>query len=472
VSTSAIVVLDVGKTLSKVSLYASDGRLIERRVHTNARVDSDVYLALDTAGVERFLADTLSDFARLARVTTIVPIGHGAAAAIVRKGELTQPPLDYEHVIPAEIQEKYAAQREPFTLTGSPRLPNGLNLGAQLHYLQTLNPQLLANATLMPWPQYWSWRLCGVAASEVTSLACHTDLWYPLVATPSTLALARGWALRMAPRRGGGEVLGMLSKEWVERTGLSPQVRVHCGLHDSNAALLAARSFPELADHDATVLSTGTWFIAMRTPRSGNAVDVGSLAQARDCLVNVDAYGQPIPSARFMGGREIELLTADTQRIDSHNDQAALVAAVADVLIREVMYLPTLSPGCGPYGNLRGRWSSEPSNDLERRAAVCLYAALVADSSLDLIGARDRLIVEGRFADSQVFVRALATLRPDTHVYVSQAQSDVAVGALRLLGMNLDAPSPLTRVEPLAQDLRRYRERWRHEIEQAKEILQ
>ena len=117
----------------------------------------------------------------------------------------------------------------------------------------------------MPWAQYWSWLLSGVAASEVTSLGCHTDLWQPLARRPSDLAVKRGWSERFAPLRNAGAVLGPLRATWAERTGLSSSVQVHCGLHDSNAALLAARSFPQLASNESTVLSTGTWFIAMRT---------------------------------------------------------------------------------------------------------------------------------------------------------------------------------------------------------------
>jgi hypothetical protein len=35
-----------------------------------------------------------------------------------------------------------------------------------------------------------------------------------------------------------------------------------------------------------------------------------ALDPARDVLVNVNALGQPVPSARFMGGREYELIRA------------------------------------------------------------------------------------------------------------------------------------------------------------------
>jgi hypothetical protein len=101
-----------------------------------------------------------------------------------------------------------------------------------------------------------------------------------------------------------------------------------------------------------------------------------------------------------------------------------------------------------------------PTDHAARRAAVSLYAALVADASLDLIGSRGRLLIEGRFAEAQVFVRALAALRPQTEVYVSNAHNDVSYGALRLLIPDLAPGSALVRVAPLDADLGGYKAQW------------
>lgn len=464
-----IVVLDVGKTLAKLSLWTRHGELAARESRPNARVDGDRYAALDVEGVETWMAETLARFAGLGRIGAIVPVGHGAAAAVIRDGALACPPLDYEAPIPAEVRRAYEAERDAFDQTGSPALPAGLNLGAQLYYLETLYPGLLAEgATILPWPQYWAWRLSGVAASELTSLGCHTDLWRPAQRQPSELARRRGWADRLPPLTPAGQALGPLSAEWAARTGLPPTVQVHCGLHDSNAALLAARGFPEIAGAEATVLSTGTWFVAMRTPGEDQPVDLAAMSEARDCLVNVDAFGRLVPSARFMGGREIETLTGvDTRRIDIRPDQPALLAAVPQVLAAGARVLPTFAAGVGPFPHHPGRWIDMPADQAERRAAVSLYAALVADTSLDLIGARGRILVEGRFAEAQVFVRALASLRPNDRIYVSNAENDVSYGALRLLEPQLAPASALGRVEPLEVSLKDYRESWARDVERA-----
>jgi len=124
------------------------------------------------------------------------------------------------------------------------------------------------------------------------------------------------------------------------------------------------------------------------------------------------------------------------------------------------MHLPTLAPGCGPFPTLRGRWINPPDDWYVRRAAACLYAALVTDAALDLIGANERLLVEGRFAEAEVFVRALASLRPDTRFYVANAHNDVSFGALRLIDPALAPAVALRRVQPLDHALDTYRRRW------------
>ena len=131
------------------------------------------------------------------------------------------------------------------------------------------------------------------------------------------------------------------------------------------------------------------------------------------------------------------------------------------------MILPTLARGFGPFAQGCFSWIERPQSWDQRRVAASLYAALVADTSLDLIGSSERLIIEGRFTEAEVFVRALAQLRPETAVYVANAHNDVSFGALRLIDSELEPDGALVRIEPLSCDLRSYRERWHAEIASA-----
>lgn len=460
--TNCTVVLDIGKTNSKLTLWTADGACLERRVRPNATLERGRYKTLDVAGIDAWLEETLRDYARRAVISTLIPVAHGAGAALVRGGELFAPPMDYEQEIPPGVRAAYDAERDAFTDTGSPALPQGLNLGAQLYYLESLTGPWPEDLQILPWPQYWAWRLSGVAASEITSLGCHSDLWLPRAERPSRMSRRLGWAARLGPLRHAGAVLGMITADWAARTGLPADCAVLCGLHDSNAALLAARGHEDIARHDATVLSTGTWFVAMRSPSPDAPAPLPDLPEARDCLVNVDVNARPVPSARFMGGRESEVMAGlDIFHLTENYDPEALIARLPALIAADVMGLPSFVSQVGPFPSQKGRWINEPASAGDKRAVLGLYLALMSDVCLELVGSCDRLLVEGRFAEAEIFIRALATLRPNQKVYVSNAHDDVPYGALRLIHPHLKPASALTPVRPLDISLDGYRARWR-----------
>jgi sugar (pentulose or hexulose) kinase len=460
------VVLDVGKTRSKATLWDENAGCVAVRSRANRRLESGTMLLLDFAGIERWLEGVLAEFATAGPITAIIPVAHGAGVALIRRGRLQCAPLDYEWNGVAADRAAYDKQRDSFALTGSPALPAGLNIGVQLHWLESLQSADFRSGVIVPWAQYWAWLLSGVLASEVTSLGCHTDLWKPYESALSDLAIRRGWAGRLAPLRPAGAVLGTLEPEWVQRTGLSPKVEVYCGLHDSNAALLDARSHEAVEGHDATVLSTGTWFIAMRSPLPARRTRADALCETRDCLLNVDAAGSPVPSSRFMGGREIEILTGTTALSAADVVPAEAQASIVRAIEAGDMILPSGVPGVGPFPNSK-RTSITTANSGDIAALAHLYAALLADVSLDLIGSCDTVLVEGRFSQAPIFVRALAALRSTTRILVSGDEHGVARGALRLANIRGASPVSLERASPLPVDIGEYRHRWREAAERA-----
>jgi sugar (pentulose or hexulose) kinase len=469
--TDLIIVLDVGKTISKLTLWTKTGALLCRCTRDNTRIFRGAMAVLDVHGIEAWLRETLRDFAAYGQVTAIVPVAHGASLALIRDGALLTEPLDYEASLSSGEFDSYQLERGPFDETGSPRLPAGLNLGAQIYWLEHNCPELFDDRlTIIPYAQYWAWLLSGIAASEVTSFGCHSDLWNPTANMLSKIAYRREWADRLAPIRRADAILGPISQSWAEQTGLGRDVQIYCGIHDSNAALLAARSNEEIAGRDLTVLSTGTWFIAMRTPEIGANFNRCDFSEARDCLLNVDIDGKPVPSARFMGGREIELLIGlGRGQLDVASEQPLLFAVLNTVIANEVMVLPTMIPGSGPFPNGQSHWMTPPANNHERKAAISLFAAMMVDAMLGLVDARHMLLIEGRFASAELFVRALATLRPDLHIYISPGYDSVSRGALRLVCKTLCPAEPIIEVRPLDASLDAYHASWKHYARRSEE---
>ena len=112
--------------MSKVTLWSRDGRLLDRQVRPNALVEEAGLRRLDVEGIGSWLVETLAAHAGKP-VEYLIPVGHGAGVAGLRDGALAFAPLDYEQAIPDEVMADYRRQRDAFSLTGSPALPDGLN---------------------------------------------------------------------------------------------------------------------------------------------------------------------------------------------------------------------------------------------------------------------------------------------------------------------------------------------------------
>ena len=383
----AIVVIDIGKSNAKLALVDPETRAVTAvRTTANTVRTGGPYPHFDVDALWQWILDGLAVFAREGAIATISVTTHGACFALVAGDGLALPVLDYEHEGPEAVHDAYAKARGDFSETLSPDLPNGLNAGRQLFWLSRTFPEAFARTeTILPYPQYWVWRLTGLKVAEVTSLGCHTDLWAPRAAHYSELAVNEGWDRLFPPLVRAWDTVGTIAPDIAARTGIAASCRVVAGIHDSNASLL-----PHVLTRPApfAVLSTGTWTIVLAP---GGSIE--NLDPARDCLANVDAFGRPVPSARFMGGREFAILAEDSSAEPSE-------AEVSRVIAGKVMALPTFAPGTGPFGRGAGRWTADAAglSPGERVAAASLYCVMVTETCLSLAGADGPVIVEGPFA--------------------------------------------------------------------------
>src|SRR5579864_1157836 len=187
-----VAVLDIGKTNVKLAVFGR-GRLLWEKSAPNRVLPGPPYPHEDVESAWAFLLAALGEAARAHQIGAIVPTAHGAAGALIGGSGLAAPVMDYEFPDVEQIETEYAKIRPPFSETLSPRVPAGLNLGRQLAYQKWRCPELFAGAThFLHYPQYWAWRLTGIATSEVTSLGAHTDLWAPRQGHLSRLVTALG----------------------------------------------------------------------------------------------------------------------------------------------------------------------------------------------------------------------------------------------------------------------------------------
>ncbi len=447
-----VAVIDIGKTNAKVALVDMEATT-EQAVRTRPNIvrPEAPYPHFDTDALWDFILESLAVLDRDHPVDAISMTTHGATAALLdTQGKLAFPVLDYEHDGPDAIAAAYAAIRPPFEETGSPRLPDGLNLGAQIFWLaKTFPGDFERVASIVTYPQYWTWRLSGVLAGEVTSLGCHTDLWNPTARDYSSLVDGQGWRTLMPPIRPARDRLGPLLPHLAKKTGLAADTPVFCGIHDSNASLL-----PHLLSHSQpfAVVSTGTWVVSMAM--GGKTV---TLDAKRDTLLNVDALGHPVPSARFMGGREFEILTAGH---GAHWTDAD----VERVLAEGILLLPAVLQGSGPFRDRRSKWLPvEPASSADRAVAASFYLSLMTATCLDLIGAAGQTIVEGPLGRNQPFTGMLAAATGRPVLTSAETTTGTTIGAALLASPEKPAPMPLFE-QASPNHWRHYAAAWRDEL--------
>ena len=446
-----IAVIDIGKTNAKLALVDLSS-LTEMAVVTRPNIvqPGPPYPHYDVDGHWAFLLDALAQFHREHRIDAISVTTHGACAALLDSaGALAAPILDYEHAYSSEVVDAYDAIKPDFAKTGSPKLTGGLNIGAQLHWVFSIDPTLKDRAAqIVTYPQYWGHRLTGIAATDITSIGCHTDLWNPYEGAFSDLPEKLGIRDKIAPVRRPSDILGPILPEIAKATGLAPDTPVCVGIHDSNASL-----YPHVVSQNGpvSVVSTGTWVIVMSMKTGGAA----TLDPDRDTLVNVNAYEQAVASARFMGGREFEVIQEGQQVQPTRQDVSA-------VLDGPRMLLPSIETGSGPFQGRRMQWhGGEPEIGTgQRSTALSFYLALMTNTCLDLVRGAGPTIVEGPFARNPEYLAMLqaVTARP---VLTNAAVTGTSIGAAMLLGGDKFAPKLDQSKTNLPLDaLRNYAELW------------
>jgi len=443
-----VAVLDFGKTNSKLFVFGQDGRVLDEQRSKPNWERKGYFRVLDEASLYDWALRVVSNAVQNHGVEGLMVSGHGCTFALVDEDGLRHPILDYEQEPPAEIATQIDRRIPDFTETFSPRLPLGFNFGRHMLWLKAVDPNAFTAATsILGYPQYWSWRFGGRPVSEMSYLGCHSHLWAPRSRDFSSLVDTEGWRRQMPPFARAGAVIG---EQHFGQAGRP--VAIHNGVHDSNAALYAYRR-QQLGS--LTVVSTGTWVIVLNPDCPLEALD-----QDRDMLVNVDVDGGPVPTIRFMGGREFATISDNWHGAISPD-------AVQRVIDAGMMALPSFAPG-GPLANHRGELAGRPPNAEERAAMALLYVALMIDLSLDLIYSSNTVIIDGGLNSSGLLASLVAALRPAQAFMQGATLEGSATGAAALafesVGCAFAADAPERVHAACLARLGGYRDDWRAKV--------
>jgi len=441
-----IVVFDFGKTNAKMFVFGPQlSILYEERCATIWR-EQGQRRVLDTEALWVWMQAALRRSQQVAPAGGIMITTHGCTGALLDGDGLVTPILDYESASPPAIEQAFASMVPEFQETFSPPLPGCMNLGKQFFWIEVTEPQVWDRTeAIVPYPQFWCWKLGAPPVSELTSLACHTHLWSPRHNDFSSLVYQRDWRRKFPRFAPAGAVIGSSSLD-------GAVLRVHNGVHDSNAALYLYR---EVAGHrDCALVSTGTWVVVFN-PRCPH----DALTPGRAMLANTAVCGKLVPTAVFMGGREFDVLTLNTHT-------SVTEEALENVIQRQQYALPSFAPG-GPFAGRSGCLIGPAAESNEQRSAIAtLYLACMTSTVLDLLHAKENtILIDGGVSYNAAYVGLLAALRADQEVRLNGTREGTAAGAAALAYTALGHRpklGPGTVVEPMrSRGLLAYYRRWR-----------
>jgi sugar (pentulose or hexulose) kinase len=491
----AIAVLDIGMTNKKVAVYDDALRPVDSRYRHFPPLLRDGLETHDLAAMEDWFTEQIARYARLYPVKGMAVSTHGATFVGVGKdGTPSLPCVYYTHEPGDAFHERfYARFGSPEALqeeTGTPAFKALINTGKGIFFAQEQYPEAFKQTVqVLLYPQYWGYRFSGKTGAERTSMGCHSYLWDQRQGRLSSVAQGLGLAPLMPKRLGAPwDVPGTLSPAFARKTGLTQEVILTLGIHDSNASLL-----PHFAKHGEggfVLNSTGTWCVIMHpVPAYGFAKEeLGKVV-----FFNISAFGTPVKTAIFLGGQEFERWSRLLKDIHSRRDLPPFDLSLYRSLLadKSAFLLPELTPGSGqfpwstprviedgqeyPFSALAQGTLMPPVFKRYEAGIALLGISLVMQTltALERTGLVPGVPVftEGGFRKDRAYLTLLAAALPKNRVVLTDMAEATALGAAMTVKMALTGK----KLADLAEDfdiayqevlridipeLARYREAW------------
>jgi sugar (pentulose or hexulose) kinase len=219
----AIAVIDIGMTNKKVAVYDETLRQLDAQYRSFEPEIVDGLLCHDLEAMEEWFFAELAAAGKKYPVRAIAVSTHGATfVCLGRDGKPALPCVYYTHE-PASggkdfhrrFYGRFGAAAELQARTGTPALEAMINPAKGLFFAQEQYPEAFKNAvSILPYPQYWGFRLTGKAGAESTYMGCHTYLWDQVDHCLSAVARDMGIApLLPGKLNRSWDVLGTISED-------------------------------------------------------------------------------------------------------------------------------------------------------------------------------------------------------------------------------------------------------------------
>lgn len=456
-------VIDIGMTNKKVAIYDESLHQVDVAYKSFEPVMVEGLPTHDLAGMEAWFLERLADAASKYPIKAISVTAHGATFVCVDSdGTPCVPCVFYTHEPGDAFHDRfYEKFGDPVSLqqtTGTPSFKAMINSAQGLYFASERFPEGFAKTVhVLDLPQYWGFRLTGKAAAEGTYVGCHTYLWDWTKNEWSSVARSLGIADKLPKKVSAPwDVLGTVTEAVAGRTGLASDVAVTVGIHDSNSSLL-----PHFAVNGETrfmLNSTGTWCVVMN-PVKEYGFKKDELGKV--VFFNRSAFGSPVKTAIFLGGREFEDWSKLASRAGATRPTFDATAYNGVLAGRRAFILPELVAGSGQFPGSRpcivedGKRYEYEDIVSGKSVPPCLadgsvfYPVLAASLAIQTLVALERagidgtkkIFTEGGFRKDAAFAAILSQALPENRCYLTDIAEATALGAAIIARMAVNGLS-------------------------------
>ena len=412
------IVLDIGKTNVKLTFVDSiNNKTIKFFKTKQKNIYRHGIKILNSNSIFEWALKKITYIGRKHNLDKFVCTAHGTSIALISYDDKELLACtDYEYKFD-KLFNNYKKIAPKFSESFSPFLENGLNIGQQIYYLYKRKQKLIKETKyILNYPQYIVWKLTSGFSSEISYVGCHTHLWDFKRNKLSSFVKKIKLEKKFTQIRKAWDTIG---RKQIGKSNL----KIINGIHDSNASYLY---FKNSDIKNFTLVSTGTWYIIFnqKTP-------LKSLNPSLDMLANIDVFGKPVPTMRFMGGREYDHLMG-VFKISNKT------RAIKNFSFHDYLIYPSYASGGGFSINKINIGFYEGLNKGQIYYLICLYISFVINFCLNQMKSSNTIILDGPITKNITIMKILSSLRKKQIVLKNKREIGTTLGATNLFYIKME----------------------------------
>ena len=409
------IVLDIGKTNVKLTFVdSSNNKTIKFFKTKQKNIYRHGIKILNSNSIFEWAIKKITYIERKHDLDKFVCTAHGTSIALISYDDKELLACtDYEYKFD-KLFNSYKKIAPKFNESFSPFLENGLNIGQQIYYLYKRKQKLIKETKyILNYPQYIVWKLTSSFSSEISYVGCHTHLWDFKRNKLSSFIKKIKLEKKFPKIRKAWDTIG-------QREIGGSNLKIINGVHDSNASYLY---FKNSDIKNFTLVSTGTWYIIFnqKTP-------LKNLNPSLDMLANIDVFGKPVPTMRFMGGREYDHLMG-VFKISNKT------RAIKNFSFHNYLIYPSYASGGGFSINKINIGFYEGLNKGQIYYLICLYISFVINFCLNQMKSSNTIILDGPITKNITIMKILSSLRKKQIVLKNKREIGTTLGATNLFNI-------------------------------------